>query len=487
VLLVGCACGCTGEGDDRAASDPDEAAAVPRLASCDGPPPGQHVEITFVHSEQNLPAFNVMRADRIEEYVRRFEHAHPDIDVDVVAEPDGADTMLSDWRSRPPHARPELALLPQAATGRLIDSGQTVAPGGCSRDQAADMLPAIREAWSSGGVLRAMPFSVSTPVLLYDRAAFRAADLDPDRPPETLDDVRYAANKARAADAAKIGFLFDTGPEGGASWMLEHVPARTGRATFDADNGRDGTPTAVTWQEGPAVETLRWLSEGLEDGWATSIGRNTSGIDDLRTAADPATRAAMLLHTCGALGGVFRALDAGLVGPIDLGVAPLPRPEGGPDPVSGWGSLPGGAALWIAGGKSDAETAAAWELASFLGSPQIQAEWAALTGYVPISIGAAQQRVLEERWQEHPEMRVGFEVLADQGTTPFELGPLAGPLAEIRELEADAMDLVVDGTDPAEALADTAADAERLLAAYSDSRPDPGEGDGNGRSGGSGG
>jgi sn-glycerol 3-phosphate transport system substrate-binding protein len=472
VLVVGC--GCTGGDDDRSDAPPDAArrGGGTQLASCDGPPAGRPVEITFVHSEQNNPVLRVDREDSIAGYVADFEAANPGIDVEVVPEPDGSDALLSRWRRQSPDKRPEVVLLPQAASGRLIDSGQTVAPGGCSREVAADMLPAVHGAWSSGGVLQAMPFAVSTPVLLSNRALFRAAGLDPDRPLKTLDDLRLAALKLVQTGAADTGFLFDTGPEGGAAWMVEQAGARTGQVALDPGNGRHRPATRVAWRSGPALDTLGWLADGLAEGWAESIGRNVNGADDLLQAAAQATPTGMVVHSCGALGEVFELLDGGGYPHVDLGVAPLPRPEGGPRPPGGHGSLPGGSALWIAGGKSEAETAAAWALASYLASPPVQGDWAAETGYVPISPSAARQPPLVERWRQHPEMRVAYDILADQGTTPAELGPLAGPLAEIRELEAEALDRVAGGTDPIAALTAAADDADRLLEAYATSRPD---------------
>jgi sn-glycerol 3-phosphate transport system substrate-binding protein len=336
---------------------------------------------------------------------------------------------------------------------------------------ANDMLPAINRAWSAGGVLQAMPFAVSTPVLLYNRRVFTAAGLDPNRPPDTLGELRTDATKMVQSGAAAYGFVFDTGPESGASWMLEQLSARAGQVALAPDNGRSSPATSVTWQEGTALDNVVWLDKMVEGRWAVSVGRNPGGLDDLFKAADPNALIGMGFHTCGALGQVFDMLDAGLFPQVDLGVAPLPRPDDDLYARQGHGSLPGGSALWLAAGKSEAETAAAWELAEYLASPLVQADWAAATGLVPISSSAARSPVLAARWEEHPEMRVAYTVLAAQGHTSAALGPRAGPLPEIHELEAEALDLVTGGSDPAEALTVAADDADELLKAYAESRP----------------
>jgi sn-glycerol 3-phosphate transport system substrate-binding protein len=460
VLVVGG--GCT-SGDGSSSADAAPVGPAELDPTCAGPPPGEPVDITFAHAEGGP------RADRIADYVEAFERENPGVHVDVVPVGDGNGAVLEDWRRQSPADRPELMLQPQTANARLIDSGQTVAPGGCIRQVAPDMLDAISRAWSAGGVLQAVPFAVSTPVLLYDRRIFRRAGLDPDRPPTTLDDLRGAAFRAWSSGAADHGLLFDTGPESGASWILEQIPARAGQVAYEPQNGRHGTATSVTWRSGLALGTLEWLAEGTRDGWATSVGQHP--LDSLRRALDPATSVAMTFSTCGALGEIYDLLDRDATPDIELDVARLPRPDEGPAFGQGHGSLPGGSALWIAGGKSEAETAAAWALARHLASPEVQADWAVATGSVPISPTAARRPEVRRRWTEHPGMRVAYDVLAEQGRSPEELGPLVGPLGEVHEIEAWAVDEVVRGTEPVDALMVAADDADRLLQAYDRSRP----------------
>jgi sn-glycerol 3-phosphate transport system substrate-binding protein len=459
VLIVGC----SGSDDDPTPDPPGPT----KLASCEGPPPGQRVTITLAHAEGDA------RGGLIEGYVDRFEAMYPDISVEIQPTSEGSGNLMADWRRSTPAERPDVTLLPQEDSGRLIGTGQTVAPGGCIRQVARDMLPVINAAWSWDGVLQAVPFAVSTPVLYYNRKLFTAARLDPDDPPSTLGELQMDAFKMVSAGVADYGLVFDTGPESGGGSMVDQITAETGAVSLTPDNGRRRPAASVAWRTGPAAEYVEWLAKMTDEHLALSIGRNKDGTEDLLRAADPNSPIAMAFHTCGALGDVIDALPA-IGGPdVDLGIAPLPTLGSGLEP--GQGSLPGGSALWLASGKSEAETAAAWKLASFLASPEIQAEWTAATGYVPISPASARLEPLATRWREHREMRVAYDVLADQKeATPVELGPLAGPLPEIHEVLAHAVeDVTGEGIDPSAALAAAAADADRLLAAYNSSKPAP--------------
>jgi sn-glycerol 3-phosphate transport system substrate-binding protein len=428
------------------------------LATCTGPRADEPVSITLAHTEDRV------RKDTLEELVAGFEASHPDIRVTLEVTAGGYDGLMRAW-SDGPDERPHLALFPQHQTGRLVDSGQTVQPDRCMSTVVPDMLPVIREAWSVDGVLQAVPLGVSTPVLLYNRQAFARAGLDPDDPPSTLDEVRSDAQQLVTSGATGTGLVVETGVESGGTWFVEQWAAQAGEDSVHPDNGREGRAETVAWDEPWAAEPLAWLTDMLASGLATSAGQN-GGVENLRLAIDEDAPAGMTIHTSGALAEIVAGLPVARLTDFELGVAPLP----GPGP--GTGSLPGGTALWMAAGKPGAETAAAWELAAYLASAPVDARWAAATGYVPLSASAGSLEPLRTVWDEHPQLRVAFDTLAAEGRSPEEAGPVAGPQAELHQLLADAVSDVVDeGRDPARALDEAAADADRLLDAYNSGAP----------------
>ena len=65
-----------------------------------------------------------------------------------------------------------------------------------------------------------MPFNVSNPILYYDKNAFRAAGLDPEKPPTTLDEVKADAQKIKDA-GYETGFGLKLNP-----WYLEQWSAK---------------------------------------------------------------------------------------------------------------------------------------------------------------------------------------------------------------------------------------------------------------------
>jgi sn-glycerol 3-phosphate transport system substrate-binding protein len=301
---------------------------------------------------------------------------------------------------------------------------------------------------------------VSTPVLVYNRRAFRDAGLDPDRPPTSPDELRATAEQLVERGTVPVGFVFDTRSDGVPGWLVEHWGAQAGVAPLDIEGEAGGTAGRPAWEDGPVVDHFTWLEQMVADGLAASIGANAGGFADLTALVGERPRAAMAFHTSGALGELNDAVDTGLVERAELGVAPLPGP--------GRGSLPGGAALWLAAGQPADETRAAWSLAAYLASPEVQARLAAISGYAPVTEAAASLEPLRSTWVAHPHLAVPYEVLVALDTSQVELGISVGPEREIKELLAEALRATLRDGDPAAALAAAAADAHRLLDAYED-------------------
>ena len=269
------------------------------LTSCDGPPEDEPVEITLAHIEERT------REIALVDLVEEFEQLHRNIDVTLDKVGGGDAALLRSWRETPPGERPELAMFPQHATRRLVDSGQTVAPGQCLLDVVPDMVPAIEAAWTVDGTIQAVPFGVSTPVLLYDRNVFRAGGLDPTDPPTTLDEVRAVSESLVEDGAAAYGLVFDTGAESGASWLVEQLSAQAGELSVVPANGRDGAAARVGWRDGAPLDALRWLRGMVDDDLAVSVHRNSGGIDNLMRASRVDSPVALTLHTSGGLEELF--------------------------------------------------------------------------------------------------------------------------------------------------------------------------------------
>ena len=271
-----------------------------------------------------------------------------------------------------------------------------------------DLVPRVAAYYSVGGVLYPMPFNDSNPVLYYNKVAFEKAGLDPDQPPATLEEVKADAQKIVASGAAKYGIALKTD-----SWLIEHWLAKANQTLVNNGNGRTARATKVTFDNPTTVRLFTWIHDMVQSKLALSTGTN----DYNHYLAVGNGTAAMTIDTSAALGTIFQRLAAGEYKGVHVGTGAMPGLAN-----STGGVLVGGAANYIINRSSPEKQAAAYEFAKFLMEPQTQSDWAAATGYVPISRGATTRKPLTDKWIEQPGFKVAYDQLLEGATSDATAG-----------------------------------------------------------------
>src|SRR5258708_26884891 len=150
-------------------------------------------------AQQAIQLWHAMQGARgaeLEALVQRFNDSQRD--VRVVAEYKGGYEKVMDGAlaAQRTGSGPHLVQVYEvgtatmmAAKGAVRPVAQVLAENG-ERIETKSFLPAVAGYFSDGaGQLLALPFNISTPILFYNPDAFRKANLDPDKPPKTWDDV----------------------------------------------------------------------------------------------------------------------------------------------------------------------------------------------------------------------------------------------------------------------------------------------------------
>jgi len=132
--------------------------------------------------------------------------------------------------------------------------------------------------------------------------AFKKAGVDPNKPPQTLDEIMTAAKKLTIKDAngqvQQYGF--------GAAiygWFLEQLIAESNQPYCNLENGRKGLATEVGFGGQTGTRVATWWADMVKQGLATNTGRKT---DDAQ-AAFKSGKVAMNLESTGALKGYLAA------------------------------------------------------------------------------------------------------------------------------------------------------------------------------------
>lgn len=319
----------------------------------------------------------------------------------------------------------------------------------------ADIEPNIASYYSVEGKLWSMPFNSSTPLLYINKEAFERANLDPNKPPKTLDEIADLARKLTIKDSSgrTVQYGFGAAIYG---WLLEQLLATDGKEYCDNGNGRQKLATKVLFDQPTGVRVAQWWADLVRGGYATNTGRKT---DDAQAAFKAGT-VAMHLESTSVLRGYVDAAK----GKFTVLTAPYPKVSA----ESSGGPVIGGASLWISGvGHSAAEKRAAWEFVKFAAGAAQQAQWHTGTGYVPINPKALEEPIDKQWVAEYPQFRTAVDQLHALPPSVASAGCLLGVMPQARKAAEDGLEAAIVGTKPAEqAMRDAAASVQPAIDSY---------------------
>ncbi len=279
--------------------------------------------------------------------------------------------------------------------------------------------------------LYSMPFNSSTPVMLYNKDAFKEAGLDPDKAPETFAEVIDAAAKLKKGEM--YGFSMLT-----YGWFFEQLVATQGGLYVNEDNGRSGDATEALFNGTEGQNVFRFLDTMNKAGTFGNFGTNW---DDIR-AAFSSGKVAMYLDSSAGVAGAIATT------PFDVGVAYMPHG----DDAERNGVVIGGASLWMSKGIAEKEQEAAWEFMKYLTTPKVQAKWHLDTGYFAINPKAYEEADVKEKWAEYPQYKVTVDQLQDTKANLATQGALISVFPESRQYVVTALEELYQGGNPKEAL-----------------------------------
>ena len=296
------------------------------------------------------------RIGRLQEVVDRFNNSQKDYKVVPVRRDD--------------HTAPEVLNLAVSEDISLFSANHSsfrpiadVMKEAKERMDASSFLADYRGPLTDGKKLMALPIAFATPVLYYNKAAFKKAGLNPDQPPKTWWEVQNAAGKL--VDAGASCAYTTSWP----AWVLiENASARNGAPSATASG-------SFAFNGLAQVKQIAMLTTWYKSKYFTYFGRRNEA--DAKFAAGE----------CGMLtsgSDVYASLKA--ADKVDLGVAPMPYFDdayGAPQRT-----LAGGASLWVGTGKKTAEYKGAAKFISFITAPDMQIELAKAGGFLPLSDAA---------------------------------------------------------------------------------------------------
>jgi len=310
----------------------------------------------------------------------------------------------------------------------------------------SDLEPNVLAYYTVNGQLVSMPFNSSTPMLYYNKDMFKAAGLDPEKPPRTFAEVQEYARKLTQKDAN--GKVTVSGISISIyGWFFEQLLAVSGGMYVDNNNGRDGLATAATFNSPEGVAVMEWWKAMYDEGLMGDYGRKNA---DVRTAFY-AGQTAMFIDSTAVLRG---AIDT-VAGKFEIGTAFLPRPNEAAFKTAG--TVIGGGSLWIINNRPQAEQDCAWEFLKFQASPAEQAYWHTMSGYFPIRKAAYDEALAIEWRDKYPQFATAVEQLHAAPNNRVTNGGLIGVFPTARQIIETAIEEVLAGKATPKAALDSAA------------------------------
>lgn len=291
-----------------------------------------------------------------------------------------------------------------------------------------DFLGAVASYYSSpDGKLVSMPFNSSTPVLYYNKDAFKKAGLDTEKPPKTWEEVAEAGKKLRAA-GVECGYT--------TSWpawiQLETFGAWHNTPYATKDNGFGGLDARLDINKPLFLRHMTFLGNMAKEGTFTYGGRG-----DAPNALFTSGRCGMFTGSSGNRANIIKT------GNFQFGTSTLPYysdVKGAPQ-----NSIIGGASLWVFAKKSPEVYKGVTKFFKFISSPEKAAEWHQGTGYVPVTKAGFELTQKSGFYDKNPGSDVAVKQL-DATTTENSRGIRLGYLPQIRDIEDGEMERIFAGT-----------------------------------------
>ena len=409
------------------------------------------VEISWWHAMQGE------RARQLERLVGDFNGSQPDHRVVPIAKGTYADTLAAATIALRSRTQPSIVQVLEVATATMMAAKGAIYPvHELMRDQGEAFDPAIYFPVIAGyygdvdGKLLSFPFNSSTPILYYNKNLFRAAGLDPDKPPRTWPALEAAARKLLSAGVS-CGFTTEW-----PSWInIENFSAYHDLPLATKQNGFGGFDAELTINNPVLVRHIEALATWQKTKIFVYGGRGNQaeprfhGGECAIYLGSSAVRANVLAHAKFEVG-------YGML-PYWPDVAGAPR-----------NSIIGGATLWVLKGRTAAEYKGVARFFAFLARPGVQAWWHQATGYLPLTREAYELSRQRGFYDRTPGADISIEQLTLRPATANSRGLRLGSFLLIRDVIEDELEQVFDGRKSAKAALDAAvARGNRLLRQFS--------------------
>ena len=321
-----------------------------------------------------------------------------------------------------------------SSKGAIKPVGEVMTQSGVAFDPKS-YVPAVAGYYTApNGQMLSFPFNSSTTIFYYNKDAFKAAGLDPNKAPTTWPEVVAAAAKLKAS-GSKCPYT--------TSWMswvhLESFSLWHNTLFATQNNGFGGPSARLAFNSPLHLRHFENLANMSKQGLFVYKGRASVAVPSFVSG-----ECAMFTGSSGSYADVAKGARFG------YGLAALPYY---PDvPGAPQNTAIGGASLWVMAGKKPAEYKGVAEFFKYLSNPEVQSASHKRTGYLPITMAAYQLTETSGFYKEKPGTDVAVTQMIRK-TTDKSRGIRLGNFVQIRTIIDEETEAIWSGKkEPKEAL-----------------------------------
>lgn len=407
----------------------------------------ERIKITFWH------AMSGTLGQAVNHLVRQFNASQDQYELVASYKGTYSQTLTSTVAAFRAHQQPDIVQVFEVGTATMLNPKGIIVPvyqlmkNANIPFQQKDLLPAIRFYYGDKtGNLLAMPFNSSSAVMFYNKNAFEKAGLNPNVPPKTWPELKITAEKLIKA-GYPCGFT-----TAWPSWIqIESFSAWQNLPFATEDNGFNGLNVKLLYNNQTVVDHIAQLAR-----WQKSGIFRYGGLEDAASNLFTSQQCPIIFESSGMLSSFLA------VGAFHLGVAMLPyepNVKGAPQ-----NTIIGGGALWALSGHSFAVEAGVAAFFKFLSEPNIQAEWAKSTGYLPVTYSAYHLMQQQGYYKKYPGALIAMQELLNKPPTQYSRGYRLGNYMRIRDINNQELQATWSGiATPQAALNDAVQQGDALL------------------------
>ncbi len=313
-----------------------------------------------------------------------------------------------------------------ASKGAIVPVGEVMKQGGAKFDPSI-YVPAVAGYYTAAnGQMLSFPFNSSTTVLFYNKDAFKAAGLDPNKAPSTWPEVALAAAKLKAS-GVKCPYTTSW-----VSWtQLESFSAWHNVEYATKNNGFGGLDTRLAFNTPLHLRHIENLANMSKQGLFVYKGRGNAADATFVSGECAMQTASSSLYANVKKNAKFA-----------YGMAPLPFY---PDvPGAPQNTVIGGASLWVMAGKKAPEYKGVAAFFNYLSRPEVAMESHKRTGYLPVTKAAYELTEKSGFYKANPGTDVAVTQMIRK-TTDKSRGVRLGNFVQIRTIIDEEMEGVWSG------------------------------------------